>query len=56
VFARATRFLASLLPQARVVTIEGASHMLPTDRPQQLAAATRDALARAEGEPIPQRA
>jgi pimeloyl-ACP methyl ester carboxylesterase len=51
VFARATRFLAAQLPQTRVVTIEGASHMLPTDRPHELAAAVRDALATREPAP-----
>ena len=49
VFARLTRFLRSVLPATGVVTIEGASHMLPTDRPRELAGAVRDVLAAAEG-------
>jgi pimeloyl-ACP methyl ester carboxylesterase len=44
VFAAATRRLVPMLPQAAVVTIEGAGHALHVDRPVEFAAAVRSAL------------
>jgi pimeloyl-ACP methyl ester carboxylesterase len=41
--------IAALKPQARVATVEGATHMLPMERPDRVRAAIESALLMARG-------
>ncbi|MBS0385322.1 MAG: alpha/beta hydrolase, partial [Proteobacteria bacterium] len=47
--AAAMHRLAALKPQARVATVEGASHMLPMERPDRVRAAIESAVLMARG-------